>query len=91
MLSAASDVMALTEADLKSIWPKGDATQRTRSKGKQSRRVQDEQARVDAAMELLETAKQQAKQQKDEYGKYLKRKVKMQRKEQKQRQQEVCP
>ena len=40
-------------------------------------------------MEHLEAAKQKAQQQKDEYGKYLKFKVKAQKKERLQREKEV--
>uniref|UniRef100_A0A7S1NKA6 Uncharacterized protein n=1 Tax=Eutreptiella gymnastica TaxID=73025 RepID=A0A7S1NKA6_9EUGL len=55
---------------------------------KRPRTKQEEKNRVDAAMEHLEAAKHKAQQQKEEYGKYLKWKVKAQKKERLQREKE---
>eukprot|EP00756_Hemistasia_phaeocysticola_P004453 Hpha_TRINITY_DN12824_c0_g1::TRINITY_DN12824_c0_g1_i1::g.24348::m.24348 len=69
--------------------PNPSPRHRRRRQNKQRRDKAAATARVDEAMRALDEAKNRAKSQKEEYGKYLRWKVRMQWKERRQRQREV--
>eukprot|EP01065_Artemidia_motanka_P040325 TRINITY_DN5026_c0_g2_i1.p1 TRINITY_DN5026_c0_g2~~TRINITY_DN5026_c0_g2_i1.p1 ORF type:complete len:614 (+),score=202.09 TRINITY_DN5026_c0_g2_i1:87-1844(+) len=78
-------------ADVGDVTQSSSASPRQRRR-RQARRRRDQSAaksRIDDAMLALDDAKARAQAQKDEYGKYLRWKVKMQRKERRQRQREA--